>query len=183
VLAGGRGERGAAEVARRRVAVLGVLGERPPDHRVEFARHSRALGGRGGCSCRCALIVAGTVLRRNGGLAAQRREQHAPERVDVRARVARLAAQVLGRHVVDRADPRAALREARVGALQAAEAEVAEIGVGTRQQDVRRLDVAVHEPGGVRGVQARRDLRDDVGRVRALEPSPLEQLVQVRPST
>ena len=31
------------------------------------------------------------------------------------------------------------------------------------EEDVGRLDVTVHEPAGVRGVQRRADLRDDVG--------------------
>ena len=44
-------------------------------------------------------------------------------------------------------------------------------GAGERQQDVRGLDVAVHEPRGVRGIEPRGDLRDDRRRARRLEPA------------
>ena len=41
------------------------------------------------------------------------------------------------------------------------EAEVGEVGVLAAEQDVGGLDVAVHEPDGVRGVERRADLAAD----------------------
>ena len=52
------------------------------------------------------------------------------------------------------------------------EAEVAEVGVVAGDQDVGGLDVAVHEPGGVRGVERRRHLRDDLRRPLRLAAAP-----------
>ena len=88
-LARGGGERRAAEVAGRRVAVLGVLGQRALDHAVELGGHRRALGRarRRLVQVRAHRLRDGVAAERR--LAGQRREQHAAERVDVRARVAR----------------------------------------------------------------------------------------------
>ena len=62
------------------------------------------------------------------------------------------------------------------------EPEVAEVDVLAREQDVGGLDVAVHEPGGVRGVQAGGDLGDDLrGAARGEVPVALERAVQVGP--
>ena len=88
--------------------------------------------------------------------------------------------ELLGRHVVDGAEEVAGGRQLRVGAGEAGEPEVRQVGVLAAQQDVRGLDVAVHEPGGVRGVERARDLVDDRRGARRLEP-PLgaQQPVQV----
>ena len=105
---------------------------------------------------------------RVGHLAGQRVVEDAAERVDVGARVDLLAGELLGRHEVDGADPLARRGQPRVGADDLREPEVGEVGVLAAEQDVGRLDVAVHEPDGVRGVQRRADLvadrRDAVGR-------------------
>ena len=54
--------------------------------------------------------------------------------------------------------------------------EVGEVDVvasrGVREQDVRRLDVAVHEPVGVGGVECLADAVDDHRRPRRLEAGP-----------
>ena len=73
----------------------------------------------------------------------------------------RCALQLLGRGEVGGAEPLAGLGQLLLGAQQPGEAEVAEVGVVVAgDQDVGGLDVAVHEPGGVRGVERGRHLRD-----------------------
>jgi hypothetical protein len=181
-LARRRGERGAPEVAGRRVARRGLLGQRAGDDRVERERHARRRRRPGRL-----LVQVGGDRRRHGGAAERRRAgergvQHAAERVDVGAGVDRLAAEVLGRHEVDGPDPAAALGDPRrLGVLDAGDPEVAEVDVRARDQHVRGLDVAVHEAGGVRGVEGAADLRDDRGRPARREP-PLaaQERVEVR---
>jgi hypothetical protein len=68
-----------------------------------------------------------------------------------------------------------------LGVGEAREAEVGEVGVVAREQDVGGLDVPVHEPGRMRGVQRARHLVDDVPRALRLHPPVRAQLlVQVR---
>ncbi len=182
--AGGGGERGAAEIAGGRVALLGILRERALDHRRRrprgrssdvVARLRRRLG-------QVRPQRASSPSRLNGHLAGERVEEQAAERVDVRARVDALAADLLGRDVVERADPVAGLRAAgdRQRVLREPEVRQVDVVVGG-QQDVRGLDVAVHEAGGVRLVQRRADLRDDprrpLGRQPALAPDEAADVV------
>jgi hypothetical protein len=115
--------------------------------------------------------------------AGQRREQHAAERVHVGAGVGAAAAQLLRRAVLDGPDPLARLGQARVRARQPREPEVTQIGVRAGQQHVGGFDVAVHEPGPVRGVQCRPHLGDHVGRQRRRQRAALaQQRVQVGPA-
>ena len=171
-----------AEVARRGVAVLGRLGERAGDHRVELLRR----GGRGSRDRGRVLgqvrpqlrLVVVVGVRRAAG---QRVEEQAAEAVDVGAGVDPLAADLLRRDEVQRPDPVAGLRRA-LGDLALREAEVREVGVVVlAEQDVGGLDVAVDEPRGVRGVQRGRDLADDAGgapgRERALAPDERPEVV------
>ena len=100
----------------------------------------------------------------------QRRPQQATERVDVR-RDTRLPTGVqLRRHVAGRSDGRVR-RAGRLAVDLAGDAEVGEIGgvaaIGaTTQQHVGRLDVAVHQAGGVRVGQTVGYLLDQVDRHR-----------------
>ena len=75
--------------------------------------------------------------------------------------------ELLGRHVRGRAEHRAGLRDERVFRLEARHAEVREQQAPPRRdQHVRRLHVAVHDAGGVRGAervgQERADARDEL---------------------
>ena len=179
---GGR-ERGAAEVAGGRVAVAGRLRERPLDHAVEALGHAGHDLGRP----RRGVVQVGQHRRRDGParvrrLARQRVVEDAAERVDVGARVDLVAGELLGRHEVGGADPVAGGGQAGVGPHRLGEAEVGEVGVLAVEQDVGRLDVAVHEPDGVRGVERGADLeadrRDPGGRDHALAG---QQALQVGP--
>src|SRR5205814_2805563 len=86
-------------------------------------------------------------------LAREELEQHATERVDVGAAVDRPALDLLRGDVVDRSDEASLARQAADGRDVSGEAEVADGGVLAvrirRDEDVRRLDVAVNEPGSV----------------------------------
>ena len=107
--------------------------------------------------------------------------QHAPERVDVGARVDLAAGRLLRRDVRRRAERLAGHRERHVAALQARDPEVADhrVVVG-RQEDVRRLDVAVHYAVGVRRRQAGRDVGTDRRRPLGAERAARPQLVGER---
>jgi hypothetical protein len=124
------------------------------------------------------------VVAREGHAAGERLEEHAAERVDVGARVAALAAHELRRHEVDRADHHARLCERDVPGHRRVDAagdpEVGEVGVlgavlVARHQNVRGLDVAVHQSAPVRRVQRRRDRQEQSGRARRLERALVEQ--------
>ena len=74
----------------------------------------------------------------------------------------RVPARLLGREVLHRAHDLAGRGERHLVG-DAGDAEVGDLdpAVG-RDQQVARLDVAVHEAGGVRGLQGGRGLGDDV---------------------
>ena len=168
-----RRPRRAAEVARRRIAVVRVLGHRAPHHlaqqfgrvrqhaqhrrrrRVEVREHRRR--GR---------------LARVGHLAGDRLVEHGAERVDVRAGIHRRLPQLLGGGVVERSDHAARMRDLRLRPQVLHQPEVGQQRVLALQQDVRRFDVAVHDPGAVRGVERLRDLGDDRRRHVRFQPSP-----------
>ena len=92
------------------------------------------------------------------------RVQDAPQRVQVRAPVRHLAAPLLGAHVRGRAQRGAGLGERR--ALHARDAEVEHLDHGRltdhlHQDEVAGLQVAVHQPRGVRLGEAAQDLDAD----------------------
>ena len=107
--------------------------------------------------------------------------QHEAERVEVGATVEAAAADLLGRQVLGRAHHDVVAGEVVVAGLETlGDAEVGEQhpAVGG-DQDVARLDVAVHEPGAVRGVERGGDARADVDRELGAEPLlRVEQLAQ-----
>ena len=110
----------------------------------------------------------------------QRREQDAAERVDVGARVGQLAAQLLRRAVLDGADPATGLGQRGVGAREARQAEVAQVGVVAGEQHVGGLDVAMDQAGRVGGVERGGDLRHELGGALGLElPAIAQERVQV----
>ncbi len=128
------------------------------------------------------------VLADEGRAAREAAEEHAGEGEDVGggADVA-LAARLLGGHVAGRADHVPGVRERPLGAGDAGDAEVEELGALGRavdEEDVARLDVAVHHAAPVRLVERRGDAHGErdalverqllaleaVGEVFALEP-------------
>ncbi len=175
----------AHELTAAREAVRRRLGERPGDHVVELRRQIRTLrvrrgrrleqvrGDRGGIRSLLERPQSGQALVEN-----------APERVDVRPGVDRLPFELLRRRVVDRPDEGAGLREPALRTDLLGDPEVAEVRVLVllpgSDEDVRGLDIAMHETVGVDGVERLRDLREDVESTPDREPTrPPEQRPEV----
>ena len=101
----------------------------------------------------------------------QRLEEDAAERVHVGATVDVVPPDLLRRHVVDGSQEMTVGRPAVGDALR--QPEVGEVDVLAPilavEQDVRRLDVAVDEPSGMRGIERVGDLARDRERPRRLE--------------
>ena len=101
-------------------------------------------------------------------------EQNAAERVDVGARVDLAPVDLLRRYVVDRPDEAAITGEAADRGDVAGQPEVANVRVldaaPFRDEDVRRLDVPVHEIRRVRCVEGLGDLIEERERTRRRQP-------------
>jgi hypothetical protein len=162
------------ELPAARVAGVRLLGERVRDHRVDLGwklLHPLAGLRRWLVEVREDDRDVGIAHERH--LAGEALEQHAAERVHIRAAVDRIASDLFGRDIGEGAEQ--TLRD--VSGLQIVrarrDAEVCEIAVLTLllriDQDVARLDVAVDETAGVRRVERRGDLRNQADRARRLE--------------
>jgi hypothetical protein len=94
--------------------------------------------------------------------------EHDTRAEEIRAVVARLALALLGRHVRGRAHDQAGHGKAR--RVDARDAEVRDLErAAVRQDQVRRLDVAMHDPAIVRVLQRLQELRHDRDDLRQLE--------------
>jgi hypothetical protein len=112
----------------------------------------------------------GVVVPAEGELSGQALVQDAAQGVDVRAVAHRLALDLLGGDIVDGAEEVSGARQpTRQLRRSLGEAEVGEVHVaaagGPRallvgDEDVARLDVTVHQPGPVGGVQRTTDLAE-----------------------
>ena len=117
--------------------------------------------------------MASAVVARERQRAGRHLVEHDAEREQVGARVELPAARLLGRHVRHRAQRRprhrhslamrGLVRRRRLGPLdQLRQAEVEHLGLAARRhEDVRRLDVAVDDALGVRGVERVGDLHGE----------------------
>jgi hypothetical protein len=114
------------------------------------------------------------LLRRIAGErrhAGNRLVQHAGQRVDVASPVERAVAGLLGAHVRRRAGDRALLGDLLARAVdRARDAEVGHHRVTAGEENVLRLDVAVHDPSLVRVGQRAGDLAPDAHRFFDREP-------------
>ncbi len=180
---------GAGEIAGRGVAVVALLGEGAGDDRVEGAelRAERLAARPAGARTSSRPSPPG----REGRPAGEHLVEHAPERVDVGARVELVAADLLGRDVVERADEGAGAGQCgrRGAALDPlGQSEVGQVGVVPAvtlrmllDEHVAGLDVAMDEPARVGHVERRGDLIEDRdGRRRIEGAAPDQQLAQVR---
>src|SRR3569623_1839925 len=137
-----------------------ILGEREGEHAVDVFRQ---LGER------ARLLrhdVNGLVERRVEILAADDRTAGEPaigdgrERVEVGAMIDLLAARLLGRHVRRRADD-LALRQRARGVVERGDAEVEHLPRAVvAQEDVVRLEIAMHDAARPRLLERRTDLRE-----------------------
>ena len=158
------------DVARALPAVVGVLLQALAHHVVERRRRTCAwtLEIGGGCADTIAAIRLVRRLALEGAASRGHLVEHGAEREDVGARVGRLPLELLGRHVLERADDRALLGErprrrcratSRRGppacavARRAARPKSSSLAPPRGQHDVAGLQVAVHDPGAVRGVE------------------------------
>src|SRR5579862_4183450 len=156
-------ERSGSELARCRVAVVGIGGERPLDDLVPYgaelgsgcADERRRLGG-------AAEEAFGQCPAREGRRAGEQLEEDAAERVDIAAGVDLAHPDHrLGREVRGGAQKDSHVREP-VAQLITREAEVGEVGVRMvevrLEEDLGRGDAPVHEPGGVDRIECAGDL-------------------------
>ena len=114
------------------------------------------------------------------GLAAgQTLVEHAGQRVDVGTRVRLCGGDAFGRHVGPGADHARFLRQRGLtgGAGDAEVDQVREVVLG--DQDVGRLDVAVHQADLMCRMQRRSDLVDDADGTRRVQPAVSDDRVQV----
>ena len=159
--------RGRHQLATAREALVTVFRHRARDDGVEA-------GGKIGTRGRHVRRGLGEVRvhDRNLTLARERHPagetfvEHTAERVDVGSLVDALALDLLRSRVVDGADEDSRARQATRGRRLLDDAEVREEDVvgGLLDEDVRRLDVAVHEIAGVRGVERGGRLLEEVER-------------------
>jgi hypothetical protein len=114
--------------------------------------------------------------------AGQELERDDPERVEVARRRRALAARLLRREVAGGAEDRAGLRE-RVEACRARDPEVGDLDVATLvEEQVARLDVAVHDPRRVRRVERSRGVREPRERPARLGRPSIRDQVLERPA-
>ncbi len=166
-----------------------ILGETPFDDRHELGRDVRAQRGD-----RLRLGVDDRRHRLHGGVALERTaagDHLVDERAEgelIRAEIDEPADDLLRGHVAGRADDAERIRQAglerriiggRRRCARLADAEVHDLRAAVLgQHDVARLQIAVHDPGGVRDCQAIGDLAGDLDRSRGFEPFRLERGVE-----
>ncbi len=155
------------------VAHVRILGQQLGDDRLERSRH---IGDElvEGLRQIVHLLVgdADGVLAAERWLAGDHLVQHDPERVEVAARVGLGALRLLGREVRGGAHHRADLGEVVLarGVHRSGDAEVGHLHLAVGpDQDVGRLDVAVHDTAGVGVAEGSRHLVGDLGGLHAVD--------------
>ena len=146
--------------------------------RPEVAQIGRRLGG--DRMCKSERIGLGASL-----LTGEHLEGHRRERVDVHAGRRRRAVQLLGRHVAEAAHERAGAGD--VGPVgDIGDAQIGQLhGALASEQDVGRLDVAVHDPARVNRIQSGGDAFENPQQPHrgASGRWPARRLSRVSPST
>ena len=128
--------------------IPGLLGQGDLEEAVEpRGQASDAAGDRHGRFMSDGVHERGEVLAGEGALSAERLVKNYREREQVASPIQRPPSDLLGRHVGGGAQGRSRLGE--LGGGKARDAEIGDLGgaVGGAQKDVRRLDVAVDDPG------------------------------------
>ena len=169
------GEQRAPEIDRAAVTVVRLLRGRARDDVVEGLDELRALLARR----RARVLDVRPELRHVvvlgvRDLANEHLVQHAAQGVDVGAAVDRRGLDLLGGDVIRRAHPCAGARQAadRPEPLGAGRGDLLVVGLAA-DQDVRRLDVAVHQATRVGGVERRGHRRDDALHVVEVQSAPV----------
>ncbi len=174
---------------RRRVALVRLRAYRLADDDVEVPVERAGEARRGGAAPRCAQLRGGCVgngeRRRAAGMdgrlprvgvASERREpgqefaQQQPELVDIGPRRDRSPTDLLGARIVGCEHPGAGRRVPGVALDQLGDPEIEELhATSVVDQDVRRLDVAVHHQLLVGRVHRARDLQEEIEPIRHAE--------------
>ena len=160
------GARGTAELAGGLISILGPLGHRPRDDRLQGSGH---VGDEGADRRRRGLQVREDLRRarraRKRHRAGQGVKEQAAKRVDVGARVDVELLELLRRRVVQRAEDHAGARQLRRAGDGLRQAEVGQERVhrlpAVFDQHVRRLDVAVHDAAAMRGLDRVGEICDE----------------------
>jgi len=157
------GERGRDGQDRSRApsgVLLQATLDHPLDDRVHVGHDGRRAAGTGRAAQLAQLLEARCVER---ALAREQLVEHEAERIDVAARGDLDSLELLGRHVVRRAGADLGAGDIRG---QRGEAEIRDAHLPRAvDHDVRRLEVAVQDPLGVRGGEAGTDLSRDLDRL------------------
>ncbi len=171
------------ERPRSREAILRPLRHRLRDHVVDLGRQVGALRGQSWWRLHQVSEHQGSVvLGRIRRMSREAFEEHTAERVHVGPRVRDLATELFRRRIVERPHELTGCGDARITRGTFGESEVGEVGVraglrprADRDEDVRGLDVSMHEPLFVSGIERRRDLANDPGRLRRVERTLLAE--------
>ncbi len=174
-------EQRGAEGRHRREARLRILLQRATHHRVERRGDEGAVDRRRALA---RVALATRVRSREGRVAREHLVEHHAERVDVGARIRRGAAGLLEGHVLRRAHHVPARLLQVAGQVGEAEIEhlhlLATVG-RVHEEEVLRLDVAVHDAGLVRGAEPERGA--SATRTERAGPSdPVKESVSARSS-
>ena len=172
------------QLRRPRVARVRVLGGRSRNHLVEGLGVGALEAGRRRRVGDVRPQLGHVVVLREGNAAGEHLVEHAAERVDVGPPVDRPGLDLLGRDVVRGPDPGAGAGQAAGRPEPLGEPEVGQVDVLVlalaADQDVGRLDVAVHEPAVVSGVECAGDRGDHTPDLIHAELAAIDDLAQVR---
>ena len=164
----GIGERRAGRAGQldgRAIALVGVLGHAAGDHRIQLGCHpwprNRGPGRRSREVTRDLLLHAVTGERPTGREALI---QHTGQCIDVRTGVTLAGGKSLRSHIRPRADHVAGGGQLGLAGC-AGDPEIDQIGeIILSDQNVGGLDIAMHQPDSMRGVQRRGNLLDNLHR-------------------
>ena len=112
----------------------------------------------------------GIVIRLKRNLAGEHFVQHNANRIDIGATIGIFALRLLGAYVMHRTDRRGLVNVFGFHMVEPGDAEIRDLDVGVGQQnDILRLDIAVHDPLVVGVLQCAQDLDHEMLRFTDIE--------------
>ena len=145
------------------------------------SRHAFGASGRnstrsGGESSRCIIAIESGSGPSKGGRPQSRWKIENAEGVQIRPAVHRIAAHLFGRHVRRGADGVAGLGQSGAAVERPGDSEVEDLDSARGEEDVLRLEVAVHHPHGVGLGQRAGDLLGDLAHLAERQPDALTKV-------